>query len=138
MKTIRPLLAAALLGLGLAGCHADRGPFLPHETTKYSIESTGKFALLDESVEQAVTCTGLQERVTRPGLLEVMANVKNRTNRPLVVEVRCVFKDINGFSNGDETPWGALSLAAGATEAVHYTSVNNLARKFTVMVREAR
>ncbi len=138
MKHLRPLLAAVLAGLALAGCHSDRGAFRPHETTKYSIESTEKFALLDESAQLSVTCTGLQERVSHAGLLEVMANVKNRENRPLVVEVRCVFKDVNGFSTGDETPWGAVSLGAGATEAVHYTSVNNLARKYTVMVREAR
>jgi uncharacterized protein YcfL len=139
MKTHQPFLFAVVLAsLLLAGCAAERGPRLAAESTKYSIESTGKFALLDEATQQAVTCTGLQEHFTAAGLLEVTVNVKNRASRPLVVEVRCVFKDDNGFSTGDETPWNAVSLGEDATEAVHYTAVNRLARKYTVIVRGAR
>jgi uncharacterized protein YcfL len=138
MKHPRPIFTAVLAALFLAGCHTGRGPDLSQETTKYSIEGTEKFALLDEAAQLAITCTGLQERVTSAGLLEVMANVKNRENRPLIVEIRCVFKDDNGFSTGDETPWSAVSLGAGETEAVHYTAVNRLAHKYTVMVRGVR
>jgi hypothetical protein len=138
MKPVLFIFAAALTGWLLAGCHLGRGPFLPHETTKYSIESTEKFALIDEPAQLSITCTGLQERINGAGLLEVTANVKNRENRALVVEIRCVFKDDNGFSTLDETPWNALTLGAGATEAVHYTAVNHLAHKYTIVVRGAQ
>ncbi|MBL9214816.1 MAG: YcfL family protein [Opitutaceae bacterium] len=137
MKPILPTLAV-LAALGLAGCQNEPGPFLPQETTKYSIENTEKFILMDRPTQVSVTCTGLQERVTDDGRLEVVANVKNRENRRIQVQVRCEFKDDHGVSTGDETPWQTLILGEGATEAVPFTSMNNLARKYTVAVRQAR
>ena len=64
--------------------------------------------------------------------------MQNRTDRPQRVLVRCVFKDASGFSTGDVTAWQVLQLDGGATEAVRFTSVNNLARKYTVAVRRPR
>lgn len=84
-----------------------------------------------------VACTGLQEKINVEGRLEVVANVQNRENRPLTLEVCCVFKDAQGFSTGDETPWESLALEEYSTEAVHYTAANGLAKKFTIVVRAA-
>ena len=137
MKTNQPIFAALVAALFLAGCRTEPGLFLPQETTKYSIESTEKFALMDRPTQASVTCTGLQERLNPDGRLEVVANVKNRENRRIQVEMRCVFKDSNGFSTGDETPWQTLILGEGATEAVHYAAANNLAHKYTIAVRQA-
>ncbi len=134
MKYALPLLAGAT-ALWLTGCQTRPAPLHGQESTKYSIESTGKFVRIDQA---AVICTGLQEHVTDDGRLEVLANVQNRENHRLALEVRCVFKDSNGFSTGDETPWRFLLLEAGATEAVHYSAGNNLAHKYTIMVRPAR
>jgi uncharacterized protein YcfL len=108
------------------------------DTTKYTIESTDKFVLLDQPAQVSVTCTGLQERILPDGRLEVVANVKNRENRRIEVQVNCVFKDEQGVSTGDETPFRNLILAQSSTEAVQFTSINNLARKYTIRVREAR
>jgi hypothetical protein len=85
-----------------------------------------------------VTCTGLQEITLPDGRLEVVANVKNRENRRLEVQVNCVFKDASGFSSGDETPWQTLILSEYATEAVRFTAMNGQARLYTVRVRQAR
>ena len=134
MKSALLLLAGTTV-LGLAGCQSRPGFLRADDTTKYSIESTGKFVRIDQA---AVNCTGLQEHVTSDGRLEVLANVQNRENARVQLEVRCVFKDGNGFSTGDETPWRILLLEAGATEAVHYRAGNNLAHKYTIMVRPAR
>ena len=136
MNTKLPLLAILTAGL-LAGCQTEPGPFRPEETTKYSIENTEKFELMDRPTQASVTCTGLQERMTSDGRLEVIANIKNREDRRIEVQVRCVFKDDNGFSTGDETPWRTLILGEGATEAVQYTAINNLAHKNTVAVRQS-
>ena len=135
MSVRRASLPFTLLGLLLAGCIAGPGPFLPQAGTKYSIENTGKFAVLDSA---AVACTGLQEHAAADGRLEIVANVQNRANAPQAVQVRCVFKNGAGFSTGDETAWQMLLLGAGATEAVRFTSVNNLARRYTVAVRLPR
>jgi uncharacterized protein YcfL len=85
-----------------------------------------------------VTCTGLQEVPLTDGRLEVVANVKNRENRRIQVQINCVFKDAQGFSTGDETPWQTLILSEYATEAVRFTAMNTQAKKYTVRVRQAR
>ena len=67
-----------------------------------------------------------------------MANVKNREKHRLQVQINCVFKDEQGGSTGDMTSVRSLTLAENVTEAVKFTSANNLARKYTIQVRETR
>jgi hypothetical protein len=131
------LVATAALALS-AGCVSEPGPFAPLDTTKFTLENTDRFVLLDKPAQYSVTCTGLQERPLADGRLEVVANVKNREARRIQVQINCVFKDDQGFSTGDETPWQTLILSENSTEAVRFTAVNTLARKYTVRVRQAR
>src|SRR5476651_1256366 len=134
------LISAALAALALSmGCvQTPPGPFAPLDTTKFTLENTDKFVLLDQPAQISVTCTGLQERTLADGRLEVVANVKNRESRRIQVQINCVFKDDNGFSTGDETPFQTLILAENSTEAVSFTAMNTLAKKYTVRVRQAR
>jgi len=129
-------LAASALMI-CAGC-ATPGPFTPQDTTKYTVENTEKFVLLDQQVQYSVTCTGLQERTLTDGRIEVVANVKNRENRRIQVQVQCVFKDDLSASTGDDTPWQTLILSENSTEAVKFTASNTLAKKYTIRVRQAR
>lgn len=131
------LLGAAGLAF-FAGCQTEPGPFLPQDTTKYTVESTDKFVLADKYVQHSVTCTGLQEHLTAEGRFEVAANVKNRENRRIQVQISCVFKNDQGFSTGDETPWQTLILGENTTETVRFLSMNDQARKYTIRVRQAR
>lgn len=131
------VLAASALSL-LAGCSTPTGPFTPQDTTKFTVENTEKFVLLDQPTQYSVTCTGLQERTLTDGRIEVVANVKNRENRRIQVQIQCVFKDSLSASTGDETPWQTLILSEFSTEAVKFTSINNLAKKYTIRVRQAR
>lgn len=133
-----PLLPLVLTAAFLAGCQSTPGPNEPLDTTRYTIENTNKFEPLDQLVQSLVACTGLQERILPDGRLEVVANVKNRANHRLQVQINCVFKDERGFSTGDETPFRTLTLTENSTEAVKFTSLNNLARKYTIRVREFR
>lgn len=133
------VLFTAVTGLTLlGGCATEPGPFALQDTTKYTVENTEKFVLLDKPAQISVTCTGLQERLLADGRLEVVANVKNRESRRLQVQVNCVFKDEQGFSTGDETPFQTLILAENSTEAVRFTAINPQARKYTIRVRQAR
>jgi len=138
MKILFPS-ALLLASLAWSGCQAPPGPFAPQDTTRYTLENTEKFVLMDAPTQTSVTCTGLQEYV-RPadGHLEVVANVKNRENRRIQVQISCVFKDAQGFSTGDETPWQTLILGENATEAVRFSAMNNQARSYTIRVRQAR
>jgi uncharacterized protein YcfL len=67
-----------------------------------------------------------------------VANVKNREKQRLQVQINCVFKDEQGVSTGDITSVQSLTLAENYTEAVKFTSANNLARRYTIQVRETR
>lgn len=132
------LLSAAAALAFFAGCATQPGPFKPLDTTKYTLENTDKFVLLDQAAQYSITCTGLQERALGDGRLEVVANVKNRESRRLEVQINCVFKDDQNFSTGDETPFQTLILAENSTEAVRFTAMNTSAKKYTIRVRQAR
>jgi len=131
------LLATVALAL-LAGCATEPGPFTPQDTTKYTVENTEKFVLLDKPTQVSVTCTGLQERLLPDGRLEVVANVKNREARRVQVQIQCVFKDEQRVSTGDETAWQTLILAENSTEAVRFTATNPQAKTYEIRVRQAR
>jgi len=129
------LVPAVLAALLATGCQLAPATLVSAESAKYSIESTGKFVPLDPPSQEAVTCTGLQERLTATGNLEVVANLRNRTSQAATVEVRCVFKDSAGFTTGDETPWRTLQLGGEETEALSYAAANNRAKKYSILVR---
>lgn len=138
MKKISLFLSAVTLTL-LAGCVSEPpGPFTAQDTTKYTLENTEAFVLMDKQVQYSVTSTGIQYRNLPDGRLEITANIKNRENRRIQVQVNCVFKHEDGTATGDETPWQTLILGENTTEAVTFTSMNDLARKYTIRVRQAR
>ena len=135
----RLLFVASIAALVLsAGCVSQPGPFAALDTTKFTLENTEKFVLLDQPAQYSVTCTGFLQNTLPDGRLEIVANVKNRESRRIQVQVNCVFKDDQGFSTGDETPWQTLILSENSTEAVRFTAMNQLAKKYTVRVRQAR
>lgn len=138
---MKPLTLTTFAGLAalLAGCQmVEPGPYFAPNTARYTIENTEKFVLMDRPTQVSVTCTGLQEQLNVDGRLQVVANIKNRESRPIQVQVRCAFKDLNGFSTGDESPWQTLVLEEYSTEAVSFAAVNNRAQKYTIAVRQAR
>jgi uncharacterized protein YcfL len=138
MNTKAPALLATVALALLAGCATEPGPYTPQDTTKYTVENTEKFVLLDKPTQVSVTCTGLQERLLPDGRLEVVANVKNREARRIQVQIQCVFKDEQRVSTGDETAWQTLILAENSTEAVRFTAMNPQAKTYEIRVRQAR
>ncbi|HTI72340.1 MAG TPA: YcfL family protein [Candidatus Limnocylindria bacterium] len=113
------------------------GAYEPKNTTKYDLENKSKFVDMDYRVARSVTCSGLQERILEDGRLEVAANVRNRLSRRIEVQIQSVFKDAQGFSTGDETPWQTLILTENSQETVRFTSMNDKAKGYTIRVREA-
>ena len=139
MKTKHPVIFAAMAaGFALfAGCVTHLAP--PQDTTKYTVENTEKFVLLDEPTQLAISCTGLQEIVQPDGrLLEVVANVRNRGSEPTPIEINCVFKDEQGFSLGEEMPFQTYILAGRLTAVIHFKAPGPAARKYTIHVRQVR
>jgi hypothetical protein len=141
MKTpLLPIAAVAAVMLFTAGCATqhDEGPYKAQASAKAPIENTEEFILLDPGVQYSVTCSMRSTRTLEDGRLEVTGILRNRENRRLEVQANCVFKDINGVPIGDESPFQALILTENAQESVKFTSMNNLAKKYTIRVRQAR
>jgi hypothetical protein len=140
-STLKPLFTfagAALLAAGCASDHYDRGPYLAQTPATPAYENKETFVLLDPGTQYSVTCSGLNERTLEDGRLEITAQIRNRENRRIEVQANCVFKDQNGFSIGDETPFQTVILTENATEQARFVSANNQARKYTIRVRQAR
>ena len=135
------LISAVAAALFVAGCESthDKGPYLPQQSKTPPYESTESVVLLDPGVQHSVTTTGQpQARLLEDGRLEVVAQLRNRENRRLEVQANCIFKDVNGVTTGDETPFQTVILTENATEHVKFVSANEKAKRFTIRVRQAR
>jgi hypothetical protein len=138
-KSLISLLAASGAVLLAAGCSThDKGPYLPEGVKTPAYEGREPVVLLDPGVQYSVTCVSLQEKTLPDGRLEVIAHLRNRENRRIEVQANCVFKDQNGFSTDDESPFAMVILTENATEDARFVSMNNLAKKYTIRVRQAR
>jgi uncharacterized protein YcfL len=135
---ILSLMAALLAGAGCASSSQDKGPYRPQLASTASAEAREPFVLMDPGVQYSVTCYGLQEAALPDGRLQVQAHIRNRENRRIEVQANCVFKDLNGFSTDDETPFQTVILTENATEDIRFTSINNKAKKYTIRIRQAR
>jgi hypothetical protein len=133
------LVAAGAAVLLVAGCSThDKGPYLPEWSKTPAYETREPVVLLDPGVQYSVTYTGVEQRTLPDGRLQVVVHLRNRENRRIEVQANCVFKDQNGFLDGDETPFRMVILTENATEDVTFTSMNDQAKKFTIRVRQAR
>lgn len=97
-----------------------------------------KYQGMDPAVQYSVEPVGFVEARLPDGRLQVGCQLRNKERRRIQVQVQCVFKDGQGFSTGDETPWENLILTENATETVRFTSMNNQAASYLVRVRQAR
>lgn len=131
-------VGGAVLLAGGCSSTQDQGPYLPQTPKTPAYERSEKVVLMDPGVQHSVTCSALQRRTLADGRLEVVAQLRNRENRRIEVQANCVFKDENGFSTGDETPFVMVILTENGTEDVRFVSMNNLAKDYTIRVRQAR
>ena len=131
------LMTAILAGAGCASSGHEKGANSP-QVANASPEGRDPVVMMDPGVQYSVTCTGLQETALPDGRLQVLAHIRNRENRRIEVQANCVFKDLNGFSTGDETPFQTVILTENATEDIRFVSINNQAKRYTIPIRQAR
>ena len=129
MKKI--LTLSACLTILLSGCGAPTA-------RQSAISNNSKFVALGSLGSRILQCTALQENELPDGRLEVRANILNLVNKRVDLQINCIFKDAQGFSTGDETPFQTLILDETAQETVTFTSLNTKAKDYTVRVRLAR
>ena len=116
----------------------EGGAYEPKNSGNFALENKERFVALDYRVQRSVTCSGLLAQLLPDGRLEVAANIRNRIERRIQVQIQCVFKDANGFATGEDAPWQDLILTENAQETVKFQSLNDKAKTYTVRVREAR
>lgn len=137
---MKPFLPSALilllLGL-LAGCESVPAPE-PAESAEAADTGDATFVTLNQTAREAVVCESIHTRTLPDGRLEVAANLRNQSDRPLRLKLNCVFKDAQGFSIKDETPFRTVEVAAGALETVRFAAASPTAKRFVVRVGTAR
>ena len=137
-KPLALLIVIAALALVSAGCKThEEGAYTPQNATQFDTENKANFVLMDPGAQRSVTCSGIQQTTSSDGRLQIAANVRNRENRRLQVQINCEFKDEQGFVV-DTVPWQTLILTENGQETVRFESMNNQAKKYTIRVREAR
>ena len=129
MKKI--LTLSACLAILLSGCGAPTA-------RQSAISNNSKFVALGSLGSRIVQCTALQENTLPDGRLEVRANILNLVNKRVDLQINCIFKDAQGFSTDDETPFQTMILDETAQETITFTSLNTNAKDYTVRVRLAR
>ena len=128
---------AAIMAL-MPGCAThDTGAYPPQNGAVNNLEDSAKFVLLNNAAQHSITCGSLQETRLTDGRLQVHANLRNRENRRIQIQVNCVFKDGQGFVVED-TPFQTVFLDENAQEGVQFVSANDKAQRYTIRVREAR
>ena len=127
----KTLTLSACLAILLSGCGAPTA-------RQSAISNNSKFVALGSLGSQIVQCTALQENTLPDGRLEVRANILNLVNKRVDLQINCIFKDAQGFSTGDETPFQTMILDETAQETITFTSLNTNAKDYTVRVRLAR
>jgi|SRR4051812_35425417 len=137
-KYLFSIAAAVTAALALSGCQSSGGgaAYMPVDTTVNDVENYSNFVLLSAGVQHSVTSSGIQQTTLPDGRMEVVANIRNREERRIQVQVQCEFKDSQGFPI-DSTTWNTLVLPELAQESVRFVSANERATRYTVRVREA-
>lgn len=121
-----------------SGCAThDTGAYLPENAAVNNVEDGARFVLLNKAAQYSITCGSLQEGRLPDGRLQIHANLRNRENRRLQIQVNCVFKDAQGFVVED-TPFQNMFLDENAQEGLEFVSANDKAQRYTIRVREAR
>ena len=135
-KILIPLLTLGAAAV-FTGCQtAETGTLPPQNATKFDLENHANFVVMNPAVQHSVTCSSIQEKVLPDGRLALAANVRNRENRRIEVQINCEFKDEQGFAI-DPTPWQTLILTENEQKTVPFESANAQAKKYTIRVREA-
>ncbi|HEY9508289.1 MAG TPA: YcfL family protein [Verrucomicrobiae bacterium] len=139
-KNLLTLVALSFVALAFTGCETavvDHGAYLPLNATVNDIENRAGIVLLDKRVQNSVTCPGIQETHLPDGRLQVAAQLRNREERRIQVQVNCEFKDAQGFTI-DSTPFQNVFFDSNSQETVRFIAMNEKAVRYTIRIRQAQ
>ncbi len=129
-RSLVPVLALALFAAGACDHSPRAAPGGTAPTQQHQV------VFADDRLAEDLYVGLADADYTQDGRMRVRCTLQNHTGDQLIVGIRAVFKDAQGFSTGDETPWKRVSISGGANETFSATSVNTEARKFHIEVRK--
>ena len=135
MTKLMKLFILGLVSVLITGCE---GAYRAVRIPGADVENREVIVLLTKTLQDQIAVEGQQAKWNKANLLEVRARLRNRTEKPLQVEVQTVFKDQKGFSVNDVSAWQRLIFEPNETKTYHVNSMTSNARRFTVRVREVR
>jgi len=139
MTRVRPaaLLAAssALLLFALAACESGPNHASTYPDGKTAVENTDTVSYLDD-FGRDLRVAGQKAEFLPDRRLKVFANLQNESDEDLPVLVSTQFKDKDGFSTGDETPFVNIVIPKNSLYAYQAISQNEKAVKYSIRVRE--
>lgn len=118
------------------GCTTE-GPYVPSQRQP-SPEVENTFVMMDQELSGLIAVDMQDAKRTLKGKLRALANMRNRTNQDLTVQVQTIFRDAKGFSIGDDTSWETIVLTANETRTIDTTSTSKKADRFNMRVRMVR
>jgi len=132
-------LAIVVAALGfVVGCSTHKGAYVPVTEPDATQENRETVVLLEEDLEDVIAVEGQQAKYGEDGRLQVFANLRNREEERVTIQVQTVFKDENGFSTGDETAWETIILTELSQHTYQSIAQNPKARKYTIRIRTLR
>ena len=139
-KTLLAVLSLAGAAMVFTGCETavvDRGAYLPLNATVNDMENRVGLVLLDRRVQNSVTCPGIQETRLPDGRLQITAQLRNREERRIQVQVNCEFKDAQNFMT-DSTPYQNVFFDPNSQETVRFVAMDPKVAGYTIRIRQAR
>lgn len=126
------------LSLTFSGCN---GPSTPRQGGA-SLEDTQKIVLMEppgiattNSLFWALKVGQIVQTRAAGGQLKIVAQIQNRTNGNLALQIQTVFKDSHGTPNGDETNWEPVVVPAYSTYAYMVVAGATSSTDFVIRVR---
>ncbi len=130
-------LTTMLLAMLASGCTTNEGPYVPTQQTP-STELENTTVILDREIANHIAVDLQDAERAHSGKLIARANIRNRTNHDLRIQVQTVFRDSKGFSINDDTAWETLVLTANETHTISAISTSKKAERYTIRIRMMR
>lgn len=139
MQTTQRMFSATLILIVLcllgASC-GSKGPWQAASSDKAFAKSQAPMNLLHKDLRKKIASDKAITSHTDDGRMKVAIVLRNRSKKPLNVQVRTVFRDEEGLSTGDETNWEDIWLEPRQSQTYRAESKITFAESYTVEVRK--
>lgn len=133
------LLILAACGLALTGCRHEGASVGQTVTGKrITVEDQHEILVNDPQLAGKLSFHNIVVRRTAENRLQVIMEIRNRTNYPQAIEVSTQFRDSQNVPLRDTSAWSRLAMSPNETRAYRITSLDSRAHAFSTRVREGR